>query len=473
MLSVVSVRIAFLVAALNGLDVRSADIGNAYLNAPCREACYIICGPEFGPEMEGRKAKIVKALYGLRSSGAAWRAHLATVLTEEMGFKSCRADNDVYYRKAQKPSGELYYEYVLVYTDDILSISMDPDQILCVLDQHFLLKPDSVGKPERYLGSTIAPFSIPEEPDLPCWSMGSEAYIKEALRNVKTWLDKRGLALKTKAPSVFPSGYKPELDVSPLCDEGDHNYYQQQIGVLRWAVELGRIDICCEVSMLASYCAAPRTGHLDAVMHMYAFLNSHTRSKLVFDPSYVNHRPIEKPDWTDFYGDIKEMVPPGAPEPLGKPVQMTAFCDSDHASDTVTRRSRTGVLIFLNRAPIMWLSKKQASIETSSFGSEFTAMKVCVEMIEGLRYKLRMMGIPLDGPTHVKADNQSVIVNSTRPESTLKKKSNSICYHFVRERVAAGIIEISYEKTDSNIADMLTKTQPGPTRKGLAGRVLY
>jgi len=67
------------------------------------------------------------------------------------------------------------------------------------------------------------------------------------------------------------------------------------------------------------------------------------------------------------------------------------------------------------------------------------------------------------------ADNQSVIMNSTRPESVLKKKSNSIAYHYVRERVAAGILEVSYYcRTESNLADVLTKIlQPGPTRKRL------
>jgi hypothetical protein len=152
---------------------------------------------------------------------------------------------------------------------------------------------------------------------------------------------------------------------------------------------------------------------------------------------------------------------------------MTTFVDSDHAGDKVTRRSRTGVLIYLNRAPILWYSKKQNSIETSTFGSEFTAMKTGVELSEGLRYKLRMMGVPLDGHTHIKADNLSVVKNSSIPESQLKKKSNSIAYHYVRERSAAGTVVISHEPTGSNLADMLTKIQSGPVRKGLAERVLF
>jgi len=466
-----SVRIAFLIAALNGLSIEAADIGNAYINAPCREKIGITCGPEWGP-MAGRKAKVVKALYGLKSSGAAWRAHLAEVIRDFMGFQMCRADNDVWFRRAMKPNGTPYYEYILVYTDDILCISMDPHSILVKLDHYFLLKPDSIGPPKQYLGASVSKFTPPGATE-ECWCMGSEQYVKEAIRNVENWLTQRAAKLRTGTKSPLSPSYHPELDVSPPCNDEEISYYHQQIGVLRWAVELGRIDIAAEVSMMAGFAAAPRIGHLNALFDIFAYLKSHTRSRLVFDPDYPEIPEAEKPDWSDFYHDAKEQIPPDAPEPLGKPVMMVAFVDSDHAGDKVTRRSRTGVLVFLNRAPILWYSKKQNSIETSSFGSEFSAMKTGVELVEGLRYKLRMMGIPLDGYTHVRADNLSVVKNSSLPESTLKKKSNSIAYHYVRERAAADMIRVSYEPTATNIADMLTKIQPGPVRKKFAQMVLF
>ena len=466
-----SVRIAFLYAALNDLDIKAADIGNAYLNAPCREKIYITCGPEFGP-LQGKRAKVVKALYGLKSSGAAWRAHLAETIRDSLGFINCKADNDVWIRPAQKANGERYYEMILVYTDDILAISTRAEEILNKLDQHFLLKPESIGEPKQYLGASIKKYTFPDDGS-ECWAMGSEQYVKEAVRNVKTWLENRGHTLKTRVASILPSNYAPELDATPLCDADDANYYQQQIGVLRWAVELGRIDICTEVSIMSSYNAAPREGHLGALMHMFAYLDKHPRSHLVFDPSYPNNVREPMPDWSDFYQPVQEALPPDMPEPLGKPVEMTGFIDSDHAGNKVTRRSRTGVLVFLNRAPIIWYSKKQGSIETSSFGSEFSAMKTGVEIIEGLRYKLRMMGIPLDGPAHVKADNMSVVTNVSRPESTLKKKSNSIAYHYVRERCAAGVVSVTHELSENNLADMLTKIQPGPVRKRLVEYVLH
>jgi hypothetical protein len=88
--------------------------------------------------------------------------------------------------------------------------------------------------------------------------------------------------------------------------------------------------------------------------------------------------------WKDFYGDVKEAVPPNMPKPRGNKVKMTMFVDSDHAGNLATRHSQTGILMFLNKSPVVWFSKRQNMVETSTFGSEFVAMHVAVEMIEGL-----------------------------------------------------------------------------------------
>jgi hypothetical protein len=123
-----SVRIMFLIAALNDLDVLGADVQNAYINAKTDERVYTIAGPEFG-ENAGRPAIIVRALYGLKSSGARWRDHFASILMQ-LGFKSSKADPDVWMRKARKTSGDVYWEYVLCYVDDILAISRVPREII-------------------------------------------------------------------------------------------------------------------------------------------------------------------------------------------------------------------------------------------------------------------------------------------------------------------------------------------------------
>jgi hypothetical protein len=247
----------------------------------------------------------------------------------------------------------------------------------------------------------------------------------------------------------------------------------QLIGILRWIVELGRIDICCEVSMLAVYAAMPRAGHVEAALHMFSYLSCHDRSRIVMDDGYVDHAELPWREWKEMYPFADDTLPPDMPEPRGKAVQITMFVDASHAANLVTRQSRSGVLIFVQRAPIVWHSKKQNSIETSTFGSEFMALKTGVELLEALRYKLRMMGVPIEGYTQVKVDNMSVVNNTSVPESTLKKKSNSIAFHYVRSKCAADVCRISYESTKTNLADMLTKAQSGPVRQNLASNVMF
>ncbi len=124
-------------------------------------------------------------------------------------------------------------------------------------------------------------------------------------------------------------------------------------------------------------------------------------------------------DWKEFYGEVTKPIPPNAPKPLGKPVDVSMFIDSDHARDKQTRRSRSGLLIYFNTALVDWHSKRQATIKTGVFGAGFVAMKTGVDTLRGLRYKLRMMGVAIDGATHVYGDNMSVIKNTSKPESTL------------------------------------------------------
>ena len=182
-----SVRIGFMLAALNGVDVTAADIAGAYLNAPCHEKICTLCGLEFGKEYEGRYAVITKALYGLKTSAFAWREHLSTTLQESLGFKPCKADPDVYLRPAKKQDGSLYYELVFIYIDDVLVISHRGREILNMLDQHYLLKPDSIGPPKIYLGNEVQTFDIDNDVSKRCWALSSKKYASEAIRNVKIW----------------------------------------------------------------------------------------------------------------------------------------------------------------------------------------------------------------------------------------------------------------------------------------------
>ena len=148
------------------------------------------------------------------------------------------------------------------------------------------------------------------------------------------------------------------------------------------------------------------------------------------------------------------------PQTCGMVFVMRAYFDADHAGDSITCRSRTGCLVYLNFAPVYCISNKQTRVETRSFRSEFIMMKHCTEYIRGLWYKLHMMEIPCIFPALTYGDNHSVLANTTVLDSTLKKKSQGIAYHFVCESASRNKCSTLYVNTHLNPADLIKKALP-------------
>ena len=466
-----SVRLFFLLAALNDVDVLACDVQNAYINATTKEKIWFRGGDEMGSD-KGKVIVIVRALYGLKSSSARWREHMAQTLRNG-GFMSCKADPDLWLRPATKPDGSKIYEYVLCYVDDCIFQGLDSMGFMDYLRTVYTLKEGSVQEPETYLGADVRRHELADGQK--AWAISSDTYVRRAVEEVERELAKVGKQLKKKVVSPLASGYRPELDASPELDENRASYFASLMGVLRWCIELGRIDIIVEVNLLARFQACPREGHLEQMFHLFAYLKRYNRSSLVFDwtePS-LDETMFKECDWKEYYPGATEAIPDNMPEPRGKPVSTTSFVDADHAGCRLTRRSHSGVLIFVNRAPIIWFSKRQATVESSTFGSESIAMRQAIDLIEALRYKLRMMGVPVEEATKVYGDNESVVNATTRPESTLKKKHNAINFHRCREAVAAGHIRVAWTNGTDNLADALTKVTIGERRRYLFSRILW
>lgn len=241
---------------------------------------------------------------------------------------------------------------------------------------------------------------------------------------------------------------------------------------------------------MSQYQAIPRLGHLQHLLRIFSYWKHSSRISLYFDPRLPNTDYMQfntsKKDFQAHYRDAKETLPHNMPPPRGNSVTITAYVDASHAANKVTRRSHTGYLIFLNRAPILWFSKRQNTVESSTFSSEFIALKLCIEAVIHMRFKLRMFGIPLAGPpivddagdplvdpAYIFCDNESVVKNSTRVESTLNKKHASLAYHYVRWHVAAGIVSLAWISGKDNPADPFTKILPKATRDHLYRNWIY
>ena len=221
---------------------------------------------------------------------------------------------------------------------------------------------------------------------------------------------------------------------------------------------------------------APREGHFKAALRIMGYLKAFQKGTILLDNSYPDHSSYTtdvEQDWQEFYPDAEEDIPHDMLKPKGKKARLTVFVDADHAHDQVTRRSVTGIVVMLNNTPIRWVSKRQKTVESSTYGSELVAARIATELILELRYTLRMLGVPLDGPALMLGDNMSVVLNTTVPSSVLKKKHLGIGYHRVREAIAAKVMRFAHIPSEDNLADIMTKPLPSATFYKLVKPVLF
>ena len=165
-------------------------------------------------------------------------------------------------------------------------------------------------EPDNYLGADMSQMDN-EHGDL-CWAMSSDKYCQALVKNVEERLEKKGLRLPSKCILPLSNGYKPELDCTAELKADGVQWYQEIIGQLRWAIELGRVDILLETSLMSTHLALPREGHLEQVLHIVGYIKSHKKIRILFDSAYpkVKESWFKEYDWFDFYRDAKEPIPP-------------------------------------------------------------------------------------------------------------------------------------------------------------------
>ena len=236
-----------------------------------------MCGPEFGIENIGKVALIHRALYGDKSAGRDFRNHLRSCM-HHLDFRPCPADPDVWMRPVKKGDGSPYYDYVLLYIDNALGVSDNAESILRnEIGRYFELKEASIGPPKMYFGAGINKVKL--DNGMVAWAASSSQYVQAAVRNVEEYIEKshhKRWRIANKVETPMRSTYRPKLDVSEELSTSDASYYQSLIGILRWIVELGRVDVCLEVSMMSSHLAVPRKGHMQQVMQIFGYLRKST-----------------------------------------------------------------------------------------------------------------------------------------------------------------------------------------------------
>ena len=454
-----SVRLLDIIADAWNKEVLTGDIGNAFIQSYTNEKIYTRFGKEFG-DFQGCLAIIVKALYGLTTSAERFRSKFADLL-RNVGFKSSRYDRDVWMIKCPTGNG---YDYICTHVDDFKIIADDPYSYLSMISDVLLVK--THGPRDYYLGNNYT-----YHPSHSIWTYNCSIYEKEALRKAEEILG----CLPTKKTPLPVTECHPEMDQSPLLGLKQHRDYQVLLGMLQWNYSIGRPELGPALSSLNRFGACPREYHLELLKHTFCFIKytSSTSRSIAIDSKPMEYERHETnytkliPDFLQDYPDAIEETDPGFPTPYGQVLETTILVDSDHAHDRKSRRSLTGLILFVGSTPVLWLSKRQSTVASSTYSAEFSALRTATEEAMNIRYCLRCLGvnIPADGscPTKVFGDNLSVILSASNPSHDLSKKHVAISFHVVREAIAAGIIEPYWLKGEYNISDIMTKQIPsGP-----------
>ena len=445
------VRMIVFLAELNQLELWGADISSAYLLADTKEKVFFVAGPEFG-EREGHIMYIMKAQYGLRTSGVRWHEKLFDVL-KDIGFTPSLVP-DIYMRRNTKPDGTEIWEYVATYVDDLLIAMLNPQELIDALgDDPFNFECKGVGPLTYHLGSNF------ERDDDGTLRWVPRKYIDRMLDTYNRLFDNEPLKSKKFCSSPLEHGDHPEIDDSTLLDPDMTAKYQSLIGSFQWLITLGRFDIHTATMTMSRFSAAPRQGHLERLKRIASYIK-HTREYGIRvrtnEPDYSDVPSVEH-DWSHtVYTGAHEQVPHNAPTPLGKPVVLTSFVDANLEHCKLTGRAVTGVIEMMNGTPIGWYSKRQSTVETATYGSEIVAARIACDRTIDKRTRLRYLGVPIKSATYLFGDNRAV-VDMKFPHSKLAKRHHSLNWHRTRECIAAKILIFNHIDGKHNPADILSK----------------
>ena len=213
----------------------------------------------------------------------------------------------------------------------------------------------------------------------------------------------------------------PKLDTTDILEGQQVNHYLTMVGQLQWLISSGRFDIQAQVISMSRFRAQLRQRHLERLERIFVYVIT-TKDYAIMckkmEPDY-SCLPEQNFDWAHaVLSHVQETLPLDIPDPLGKTVTTTTTVGANLNDCLATGRSLTGCLHFANHTPIDSYSKRQATVETDTYGSEFVASKTATEKIIDLRHTLRYIGVPIKTQSYLFGDNRSVMTSSTCPLST-------------------------------------------------------
>lgn len=421
-----SIRTILAIAAIKDWEVHQMDVDTAFLQSPVDEEIYV-CQPQgyerYGPGGTELVCRVHKSLYGLKQSPRNWNRVLDEWL-RSYGLEPSTADPCIYVKI--EANGNILL--VGIYVDDALILGNIYDivnEFKVAISSRFKMK--DLGNLHWLLGMEIR-----RNRELRTIEIHQTAYIDRMLER---------FGMSDCKPVATPV----EGVLSRLSDDhkgkpdGD---YMSLVGSLLYAAMVTRPDIAYAVQALGRHLQASGPDHWTAAKRVLRYLKGTRELGIKYGMD-------------------------GADQ-----VELHGYCDSDWAGDIDSRRSTTAYVFVMAGGSVSWASKLQPTVALSSSEAEYMAACAAVQEAIYMRRLLGDLGFHLSGPTAIHADNQSCIAMGKNPVHHKRSKHIDIRYHFTRERVESGEVELKYVPTEHQLADLLTKPLRGYRTATLRERVL-
>jgi len=398
---------AFGMAAINGWDMRQMDVKTAYLNSYLEEEIYMLQHSGFD-DGTGCVCRLRRSLYGLKQAGNVWNKAWNKAI-EELGYEKLKSDYCCFVRCKGED-----FSIILVWVDDLINFSNDTDRIERELKTKFEI--NVIGEPSILLG-----MKIDRDEEKKTISLSQTHYIDSLLERFS--LANANTVLTPMDPNVnLDEEDQGEGEKEKNMDEKGLETYATAIRLLMYAALATRPDIAYAVQRLAQFTKHPRPKHWTAMKQIFRYLKGTRTHALTFGGSDIS--------WT---------------------TELTFFCNADWASNT-DRKSMSSYIVLFAGGAVAWSVKKQSTIALSMAKAEYIAKQVLWH-----RTFCEELGFPQLTTSTIFCDNQAAIAIAHHPEFHTRMKHIDIAFHFLRDLVESGTIDIIYVPSRENLVDLFTK----------------
>ncbi|KAI3746849.1 hypothetical protein L6452_09291 [Arctium lappa] len=398
-----AIRMFLAYAAHKNFTVFQMDVKTAFLNGILKEEVYVSQPEGFVNQEKPNHVYILdKALYGLKQAPRAWYDVLSQFLVKS-GFSKGTVDTTLFIKKEKAD-----IILIQIYVDDIIFGSTNPK--FCKNFSNLTVsrfQMNMMGEMNFFLGLQVKQFSTGIFINQP-------KYIMDILRKFK---------MENSKPIGTPMAQGTKIGIDPSGKAVDVRTYRGMIGFLMYLTS-SRPDIMFSTCLCARYQANPKEIHMSAVKRIFRYLKGTADLGLWY------------PKDTSF--------------------KLTAYTDADHAGCMLDRKSTSGHVQFLGDKLVSWASKKQLCVSTSTAEAEYVAAASCCSQVLWMRTQLRHYGFHFN-KIPIYCDSKSAIAITVNPVQHTKTKHIDVRYHFIKDHVEKGTIELFFVKTDYQLADLFTK----------------